>query len=196
MRGQLLMCETPIRSAMCDECNPFPSSKSLPHILCFSPSSPKFLDRDPGHYRGHQAERNFTFRSACRMLVTTKQIDKHGWRDGLEIVEGRRSHGVNYGTRNAPSKVKVFLSRLAQCSFPTTDVVHHRNMSITFCCAICGGEDSWTHSLTLCTMTRCVWALSDLELVDQMLSSAELDVRNWIFSMIEVLTHVEFTKRL
>lgn len=47
---------------------------------------------------GHESKRNFTVRSAYRMLVTTKQIEKHGWRDGLEIVEGSRSHGVNYGT--------------------------------------------------------------------------------------------------
>uniref|UniRef100_A0A8R7QQD3 Reverse transcriptase zinc-binding domain-containing protein n=1 Tax=Triticum urartu TaxID=4572 RepID=A0A8R7QQD3_TRIUA len=59
-----------------------------------------------------------------------------------------------------PSKVKVFLWRLARHSLSTTDVLHHRNMSYVSACPLCGADDSWRHALVSCTMARCVWALS------------------------------------
>lgn len=90
-----------------------------------------------------------------------------------------------------PSKIKVFLWRLAQCSLPTADVVKHRNMRSSPCCAICGVTDSWFYSLINCTMARCVWALNEPELVEHLLATAEPDVKAWIFSIISSVSHAE-----
>jgi hypothetical protein len=43
---------------------------------------------------------------------------------------------------NIPSKISVFLWRLARHSLPTGDTLHHRNMATHDCCAICGAQDS------------------------------------------------------
>ena len=66
-------------------------------------------------------------------------------------------------------------------------------MATSSCCAICGGEDSWMHSLITC-MARCVWALSDPELVEHLLAMAEPDAKSWLFSMQESMPHDEFVK--
>ena len=58
-----------------------------------------------------------------------------------------------------PSKVRVFLWRLARCSLPSKDILHHRNMAENSACQICGAEDLWRHSLLECNMAHCVWAL-------------------------------------
>jgi hypothetical protein len=58
-----------------------------------------------------------------------------------------------------PSKLRVFLWRLARCSLPSGDILHHRNMAPSNVCSICGAKDSWKHSLIECNMSKCVWAL-------------------------------------
>ena len=67
-----------------------------------------------------------------------------------------------------PSKIKTFLWRLAKQSLPTEDVRKHRHMSIIDKCQLCGTVDSWKHSLTECSMARCVWALAVEEIVEVM----------------------------
>jgi hypothetical protein len=70
-----------------------------------------------------------------------------------QILKLRRKPGQKFGIQ-VPSKVKVFLWRLAQQSLPSTDLLHHRNMSTTSTCNICGMQDSWRHSLLDCQMAR------------------------------------------
>jgi hypothetical protein len=55
-----------------------------------------------------------------------------------------------------PEKIKLFVWRLAKQSLPTADVRHHRRMK----CSLCGAEDSWKHSLLLCTMSKGPFGLS------------------------------------
>lgn len=71
-----------------------------------------------------------------------------------------------------PSKVKVFVWRLAHTSLPTGDVRLHRNMAPSSECSICkSAYDSWRHSLFDCRMARCVWALMDDELTKHVISN-------------------------
>lgn len=86
-----------------------------------------------------------------------------------------------------PSKIKIFLWRLAQQSRPSADLLHHRNMSTTSTRGICGSEDSWQHSLLHCHMARCVWALEDPNLVEAMESSRELGAKMWLFALIDLM---------
>lgn len=43
-------------------------------------------------------------------------------------------------------------------------------------------------------MVRCVWALVDPLLLEQIIATTEPLVRNWLFSMMEVLSHEELTR--
>src|SRR4051794_32584410 len=93
-----------------------------------------------------------------------------------------------------PSKVRVCLWRLAQCSLPTGDVRHHRNMASSSVCSICGQDNSWGHSLIECTMSRCVWALSNPTIVEHISISTEPSTRQWVFSMMHSMDHGDFTR--
>ena len=81
-------------------------------------------------------------------------------------------------------------------SLPTADLVHHRHMSTTACSGICGSDDSWIHSLLHYNMVCCVWALEDPDLVHVLENNRELDVKRWIFALMESLPHDNFTKAL
>jgi hypothetical protein len=107
----------------------------------------------------------FTVRSAYRMLVETKQR-REAWLDGRASSSDTTAESKSWTTMwkvKVPSKIRVFLWRLAKQSLPTSDLLHHRNMSTTSTCVLCGAADSWRHSLIECRMARCVWALSDEE---------------------------------
>ena len=93
---------------------------------------------------------------------------------------------------DVPPKLKIFLWRLAQQSISTADVMHHRNMSTTTCCGLCGAEDSWQHSLLHCTVARCVWALHDQDLVDALNSITEPDAKRWLFAIQDMLSSDDF----
>jgi hypothetical protein len=79
----------------------------------------------------HERNGIFSVRSAYRMLVETK-CRREAWLEG-------RSSGSN-STRESkswtmlwkvkvPSKIKIFLWRLAKQSLSSADLLHHRNMS-------------------------------------------------------------------
>ena len=93
-----------------------------------------------------------------------------------------------------PSKIKVFLWRLARHSLPTTDVLHHRNMAAQNACPLCGAEDSWRHALLSCSMSSCVWALADDELVSKMSEFQDSSAKVWLFELSKLLDHTSFTK--
>jgi hypothetical protein len=98
---------------------------------------------------------------------------------------------------HVPSKIRVFLWRLAKHSLPTADVIRHRNMMNVSACHICGAPDSWRHSLLLeCMMAKCTWALVDDDITDLMCSTQEQTAWEWLFTMIAVLKHEQLTRML
>lgn len=51
-----------------------------------------------------------------------------------------------------------------------------------------------TYSLIECTMTRCVWAVVDPLLMEHLMTTTEPIAKNWLFSMMEVLSHEDLTR--
>jgi hypothetical protein len=138
----------------------------------------------------------FTVRSAYRTLVHVKKT-REDWLDGRPASSSSVEEGKAWTKLwkcEVPSKIRIFLWRLAQCSLPTGDVRHHRNMSPSSACSICGQEDSWRHSLVECTMSRCVWALSNPTIVEHMCITTEPSARQWLFSMMQAMDHQDFTR--
>lgn len=91
-----------------------------------------------------------------------------------------------------PSKLKLFAWRLAQHSIPTAELLHHRHMATSPSCLLCGGEDSWRHALLECTMSRCIWALSDGGLVEKISLNQDTNAKNWLFQLHEDLLQKDF----
>jgi hypothetical protein len=151
----------------------------------------------PDFWASHYERKGvFSVRSGYRMLACTKE-KREAW---LDEAAKSSNHGVTEASWTklwqirVPAKLRIFLWRLAKQSLPTADVLHHRNIAPASVCAICGAEDSWRHSLLDCTMARCVWALSDAELTEHMVQTQEPRARNWIFAMIDSLTHDQLTR--
>ena len=92
-----------------------------------------------------------------------------------------------------PLKIKVFLCGLCHETTSTTAVLHRRNMSTTSVCAFCAAQDDWKHALIDCIMARSVWSLCSEEIVEAMVDSLTIDVKNWLFTMHETLSHEQFT---
>jgi hypothetical protein len=61
-------------------------------------------------------------------------------------------------------------------------------------CAICGGEDSWRHSLIDCSVARCVWALANEEVTEHVRMSEEQSAKQWLFLMMESLPRDDFAR--
>lgn len=91
-------------------------------------------------------------------------------------------------------KIRMFLWRLAKQSLPTEDVRAHRHMSTTSSCGFCGSPDSWRHSLLECTASRCSWALVDDELGQSLVATTEPNAKQWLFSLLNSLSHDQFIK--
>ena len=107
-------------------------------------------------------------RSAYRILVMNREKIV-AWVDGQPRKYDYKSEERECKSLlqvQVPSKIRLFLWRLARQSIPFGDVLHHRNMAASSSCAICGLEDSWKHSLLECNMTKCVWALEKDEITD------------------------------
>ena len=86
-----------------------------------------------------------------------------------------------------PSKIRIFLWRLAKHSLPIGAVLHHRKMAQCSVCFFCGMEDSWRHSLLECTMVRCIWTLEKKETVELLSEILENDAKPWLDIMTEIL---------
>jgi hypothetical protein len=93
-----------------------------------------------------------------------------------------------------PSKIRVFLWRLAQASLPSGDVLHHRNMAKTDICAICGSKDSWKHSLIDCNMAKCVWALEKEDITNFIGALQEEDARAWLEKILSSLPQADMVR--
>ena len=82
-------------------------------------------------------------------------------------------------------------------SLPTGTVRHRRKMATSPACSICNEEaDSWRHSLFDCRMARCVWALSDEDILEHMLSNRTEDARLWLFWLLESTQQHDLAKIL
>lgn len=86
----------------------------------------------------------FTVDSAYKMLVHTKAM-REAWLEGKALSSHHRKEEKQWTSLwrvKVPSKIKVFLRRLAKHSLPTCDVLDHRNLAKENKCAVCGMEDS------------------------------------------------------
>jgi hypothetical protein len=92
-----------------------------------------------------------------------------------------------------PSKVHLFLWRLAKQSLPTNEVRHDRKMADDDRCQLCGAQDTWRHALLDCTMSRCVWALADEEVTEHMHRSEEGNSRECLATLTNTLCHRDHT---
>ena len=126
---------------------------------------------------------NFTVSSAYKFLQQTK-MQREEWLEGQggssSSDRDEKSWSMLWKIK-VPSKIRIFLWRLAHHSLPTTDILNERNMSTRDACPLCGCEDSWRHALVACTMSRCVWALTEDTIVSSMIENEEADARIWLF---------------
>jgi hypothetical protein len=155
-------------------------------ILQILLSTRRFDDIWAWHYDRQGA---FSVRSAYRMLIYTRK-KREAWLDGRSSSSSSQKTEREWSSlwhTQVPSKVKVFLWRLAKQSIPTNDVRAHRGMAESDVCQLCGGADSWRHALIDCTMSRCVWALVDNDITEHMCRSEEGDARLWLARMIDTL---------
>ncbi|XP_073353989.1 uncharacterized protein [Aegilops tauschii subsp. strangulata] len=163
----------------------------VPAILSIPLSTRNFDDYWAWHF-----ERNgvFSIRSAYRMLVATRQR-REAWLEGSAGTSNSRTEELSWKAlwrTQVPAKVHMFMWRLARQSLPTEDVRAHRNMAVTSSCGLCGSRDSWRHSLLECSMSRCVCALEEDEIVDRMIATQEPNAKQWIFTLLANLQHDKF----
>ena len=122
----------------------------------------------------------FTVSSAYKFLVKTK-IRRENWlegRGGPSSNAREEQDWTNLWNLTVPSKIRIFLWRLARHSLPTTDVLNKSNLATRDACPLCGSADSWRHALISCTHARCTWALADPVLVSTMLENQEPRAKN------------------
>jgi hypothetical protein len=137
----------------------------------------------------------FTVRSAYRMLVDAKER-RTAWLEenaGKSDTKGEEKDWTSLWNVRVPSKLRVFLRRLAKQTLPSMDLLHHRHMAPSDSCRLCGAQDSWRHALLECNMSRSVWALLPDVMVEVVVNIQEPDARGWLAAAIEALSHEEFT---
>jgi hypothetical protein len=138
---------------------------------------------------GWQFERTgvFSVWSAYRMIVNSK-VHRGAWLEGTTTGSDHKQEEKDWTALwkvQVPSKIRVFLCRLAKQSIPTNDVRHQRNMAPDSACTLCGVADSWRHSLLECNMSRSIWALIPERITEHMMKTEEPDAKRWIFAMIK-----------
>lgn len=141
----------------------------------------------------------FSVRSAYRMICAIK-TQQEDW------LEHRPSHSNIAASKNSwtqlwkvriPSKIRVFVWRLAHTFIPTGIVRHERRMADTPACSLCGAvEDTWRHSLLNCLLARCVWALEDHDLVGHVISNQTEDPKLWLFWLFETTNQQDLARVL
>jgi hypothetical protein len=117
----------------------------------------------------------FSVRSVYRMMMVMREAHEAWIEEAASSSDHIRVQKSWFKLWHVqvPSKVRVFLWRLARHSLPTAGNLHRRHISTTSKCGICGAEDSWKHSLVDCTMARCVWSFIDEELLEHMCAVQE-----------------------
>ncbi|XP_020173489.1 uncharacterized protein [Aegilops tauschii subsp. strangulata] len=145
----------------------------------------------------YEKQGSFSVRSAYNMLVATKQR-REAW---LEGTAGSSTAITEEGAWNrlwkteVPGKIHMFLWRLSKHSLPTNDLRAHRHMTDSEQCGLCGSRDSWCHSLLECTSSRSVCALIEEETTDKIIGNTEPSARQWLFTLMQLLTHEQFVLR-
>ena len=129
------------------------------------------------------------------MILKTKH--REAWLN----EEGGTSHDFSESNNcsmiwhiQVPSKLKMFLWRLARQSMPTGTVLEHRHMATENTCLLCGAVDTWTHALISCPMSASVWALAPEEMVYHMLERGEENPKDWLFALHEILDNSNFVR--
>jgi hypothetical protein len=146
----------------------------------------------------HERTGLFSVRSAYRMLALTK-VTWEAWLDGRPASSSSTDEGKKWAELwkvQVPSKMRIFLWRLAQHSLPTGDMQHHRNMVPSPICSLCGHEDSWRNSLIGCNMSHCIWALTTEEITAHISLSTEPSTKQWLFSMLDTVAKGDLTRML
>ena len=90
-----------------------------------------------------------------------------------------------------PSKINMFLWRLARHSLPTNDVRHHRHMADSSACYFCGQQDSWRHSLLECNVAKCIWALEDEQMASMVSTVDDPCAKGWLAQIFRSLNNEE-----
>jgi ribonuclease HI len=140
----------------------------------------------------------FSVRSAYRMLVDTRER-REAWLDSRATSSNEAGIAREWSSlwkTQVPSKIRVFLWRLAKQSLPSNELRHRRGMADDDRCQLCGACDSWRHALLDCSMSRCVWALLDEEVTEHVSRSDDGDARAWVAGLIQSLKHDDLTKVL
>jgi hypothetical protein len=133
----------------------------------------------------------FSVKSAYHMVVNSRRR-RGAWLENIATSSNHQQEEKDWASLwkiKVPSKIRVFLWRLARNTIPTMDVRHHRNMVDNCGYSLCGEPDSWRHSLLECTMSRCVWALIPETITEHMERTIEPDAKHWFFSMMNTLKH-------
>lgn len=92
-----------------------------------------------------------------------------------------------------PSKVRVFLWRLARQSIPAQDVRCRRNMVENSRYNLCGVSDSWKHSLLECHVAKAVWALEKEEITGVLCMINEDAAKAWLSIVWKTMFHNAIT---
>jgi ribonuclease HI len=160
-------------------------------------SIPLCTRRQPDYWAWNYEHKGiFSVRSAYRMMINLK-ISRENYFEGnagSSNSVAEEKGWISLWKTSVPSKIKVFLWRLAKQSIPTADVLAHRNMATSSTCSLCGAEDSWRHSLIECNMANSVWVLSKSLMVEHMIACDERSAKLWLFHLKETLPHDQFTR--
>lgn len=138
----------------------------------------------------------FSVCSTYRMLVGTKR-HRNAWLDEQAGPSNRDDDSAGWQKLwkvDVPAKFHMFLWRLAHVSLPSEDIRQRRSMSMSSSYSLCGAEDSWRHSLVDCTMVGHVWALSDMDLLEHMMLTTEVNPKVWLFIMFDTLPHAQLIR--
>jgi hypothetical protein len=131
-------------------------------------------------------------RPAYKMLLNMK-LRREGWmyhESGHSNSVQETNDWTDLWNCKVPSKLKIFLWRLARHSLPTFDVMEHHHMTDSLMCVMCGQPDSWLHALIECSSSRSVWALQNDEMVEHMIMIREENAKLWLLTMHDSLSHV------
>jgi hypothetical protein len=130
-------------------------------------------------------------------MLVQKEENATAWlesRPGRSNVHAEAKEWSTIWQLKVPSKISVFLWRLARHSIPTADVLHRCHMAEQAACLICGAPDSWKHSLLECNMAKCVWALAREDTMEHICNIQEQSAKAWLAAAISSLS-VEESRR-
>ena len=101
---------------------------------------------------------NFSVRSAYRVVLRTK-MNREAWlhEEGGSSTEQDESNKWSMIWHiKVPSKLRMFVWRLARHSMPCGEVLKHRHMTTEDTYLLCGGRDTWKHALLSCPLAAAV----------------------------------------